>query len=150
MPMPRKPSTNTEIALLKQRLDEIEGPIKETLERVRQALVGTEDGSQQGLLARVLLVEAALDAAKLTLADIQAQLKAGDVRMDNVDLSLVSIKDDTKSLKETRTELKKGYKHWKWLIIGAIVTGAIGLGWAWAEKKFLDDKKPRTEHSAPK
>lgn len=135
--MARKPSTSTEIALLKQRLDEIEGPIKETLERVRQALVGTEDGTQQGLLARVLLVEAALDAAKLTLAEIQEQLKAGDGRMDKVDLELVTVTSDVKSLKETRSDLKKGFKHWKWLIIGAVLTGAIGLGWAWVEKVWL-------------
>jgi len=149
--MPRKLSNGTEIELLKQRLMEIEGPIKETLERVRQALVGTEDGSQQGLLARVLLAEAAIDAAKVTLSEIQAQLKTGDGRMDAVDLSLVSITDDVKSLKETRSDLKKGFKHWRWLIIGALVTGAIGLGWAWAEKKFLwDDNKPHHEHTQPK
>lgn len=144
--MPRKPSATTEIALLKQRLDEIEGPIKDTLERVRQALVGTEDGAQQGLLSRVLLVEAALDDAKSLLSDIQTQLKSGDLRMDGVDLSLIGLNSDVKSLNETRSDMKTGYKHWKWLIIGALVTGAIGLIWAWAEQKIVKEGKPQTEH----
>ena len=57
-------SLDTDLESINRRLDEIEGPIKETLDRVRQALVGTEDGTQQGLLARVLIAESSLEATQ--------------------------------------------------------------------------------------
>jgi len=128
--------------LVKQRLDEIEGPVKETLERVRQALVGTEDGAQQGLLSRVLQAENALDATQQAVTEIREQLKVGDTRMDDLTLSQATVTQDVRSLVETRSESKRTFKHWKKLILGAILTGAIGLGWYWVQKTWLDTPKP--------
>jgi len=130
-------SLDTDLESINRRLDEIEGPIKETLDRVRQALVGTEDGTQQGLLARVLIAESSLEATQQAVKEIQDQLKTGDVRMDKLELEQATTGQDVTSLKETRTDAKKSRKHWRWLIIGALLTGAIGLGWAWIEKIWI-------------
>jgi len=138
-------SLETDVELLKQRLDEIEGPIKETLERVRTALVGTEDGRQQGLLSRVLLAENSLEVAQNAVNEIRDQLKIGDARMDKLELSQATTDKDVGSLEETRDEAKKSFKHWKKLIIGAILTGAISLGWYWVQKVWVDKPEPKTQ-----
>lgn len=130
-------SLTLELEILKVRLLELEGPIKETLDRVRQALVGTEDGTQQGLLARVLIAESGLEATQKAVKEIQDQLKTGDARMDKLAVEQATTGQDVGSLKETRTDAKKSRKHWRWLIIGAILSGAIGLGWAWIEKVWI-------------
>lgn len=131
--------------LVKQRLDEIEGPIKETLERVRQALVGTEDGAQQGLLSRVRLAESSLEATQQAVNEIRDQLQVGDARMDKLELNQATSAQDLTSLKDTRNESKQTFKHWKKVIIGAILTGAIGLGWVWVEKKWLGPAREKHE-----
>lgn len=152
MPTKKKPcraTLCTDVELIKQRLDEIEGPIKETLERVRTALVGTEDGAQQGLLSRVLLAENGLHAAQQAVNEIRDQLKEGDTRMDELERTAATTTKDVGSLEDDRSEAKKSFKHWKKLIIGGILTGAISLGWYWVQKVWIDDKVKTVRGAKP-
>lgn len=146
--MPKKP-TNAELAaeltILKHQMAELQGPVHETLERVKQALVGTEDGQHEGLLTRMIVVERDYAAVQKFIEETAATFKLGDGRLDKLEAREQSHFNEIKGLKS----VNKTRKYWVVLIVGAILTGAVSLGWSWIEKKIWPDNKPPTEHSQP-
>lgn len=147
--MAKKP-TNAELAaevtILKHQMAELQGPVQDTLERVKQALVGTEDGQHDGLLTRMTVLERDHEAVQKFMEDTAATFKTGDARLDKLEAREQSHFNEIKNLKSVNTSRK----YWAVLIVGAILTGAVSLGWSWIEKKLWPDNKPATEHILPK
>ncbi len=129
-----------DLTILKHQMAEMQGPVQETLERVKQALVGTEDGQHEGLLSRMAVLERDQVSFQKNIDEILAALKVGDGRMDKLESREQNHFTEIKGLKE----VNKSRKHWLWLVLGAILTGAVGFGWSWIEKKVLpdEDKQP--------